>query len=148
MTNRFNEKGITLVELLAALALLGVISVLIWNLFFQATNFNERAITKNQLQQEANLIVHTIQQIHTKSTITSITSGTNTNANESLTIYYNNTKPEIFYNQDIKYILDPLTISPNEDYEIELNLTLESRSDPSININIKTTFSKLVGKKQ
>ena len=76
MTNKWNEKGITLVELLAALALFGVISVLLWNLFFQALNFNDRAVTQNQLQREANLIVNTIQQLHTKYTITELNTPT------------------------------------------------------------------------
>ena len=70
MTKKWNEKGITLVELLAALALFGVISVLLWNLFFQALNFNDRAVTQNQLQQEANLICKYHSANAYKSTIT------------------------------------------------------------------------------
>ena len=139
MTKKFNEKGITLVELLAALALFGVISVLLWNLFFQALNFNDRAVTQNQLQQEANLIVNTIQQIHTKYTITSIT-----NINDTLTVNYDDNKHEDFDKENIKYLLVPKTISPNKEFIFDL--TLESRANPSIKFNVKTTFSKLAGK--
>ncbi|PZX07072.1 prepilin-type N-terminal cleavage/methylation domain-containing protein [Psychrobacillus insolitus] len=141
MTKKFNEKGITLVELLAALALFGVISVLIWNLFFQALNFNDRAVTQNQLQQEANLIVNTIQQIHTKYTITSIT-----NINDTLTVNYDDNKHEDFDKENIKYLLVPKTINPNKEFIFDL--TLESRANSSIKFNVKTTFSKLAGKNQ
>ena len=148
MVTKSNEKGITLVELLAALALFGVISVLIWNLFFQASNFNDRAVTQNQLQREANLIVNTIQQIHTKSTIISISSDLGSTAKEKLTIVNNNSDPVVFYNKNIEYTLDPTTISPNTDKEIKFDLTLKSRANPSIKFEVKTTFSKLAGKYQ
>lgn len=141
MTKKCNEKGITLVELLAALALFGVISVLIWNLFFQALNFNDRAVTQNQLQREANLIVNTIQQIHTKHKITSIT-----NDNETLTVNYDINKHEDFAKENIRYLLGPTTISSNK--EIIFDLTLKSRANSSVKFKVKTTFSKLAGKNQ
>ncbi|TQR14841.1 prepilin-type N-terminal cleavage/methylation domain-containing protein [Psychrobacillus soli] len=136
MAKRLNEKGITLVELLAALALFGIISVLIWNFFFHALNFNEREVTKNQLQQEANLIVNTIQQLHTKSKITSIT-----NANDTLTVNYDVNKHEDFHKKNILYILEPSTIIPSKEFKFKL--TLESLTNDSVKFQVETTFSKL-----
>lgn len=136
MVKRLNEKGITLVELLAGLALFGIISVLIWNFFFQALNFNEREVTKNQLQQEANLIVNTIQQLHTKSTITSLT-----NTNDSLTVNYDVNKHKDFDKKNIVYILEPSTIVPSKEFKFKL--TLESSTNDSVKFKVETTFSKL-----
>lgn len=136
MAKRFNEKGITLVELLAALALFGIISVLIWNFFFQALSFNDREVTKNQLQQEANLIINTIQQLHTKSTITSIT-----NTNNTLTVNYGVDKHEDFDKKNILYILEPSTIIPSKEFKFKL--TLKSSTNDAVKFQVETTFSKL-----
>lgn len=56
-----NDKGITLVELLAALAIIGIISVAIMSVFSNGLNSSERTASRQQLQQEANLIVEQIR---------------------------------------------------------------------------------------
>lgn len=142
-----NERGITLVELLAALALFGVISLLIWNFFFQALSFNEREVTKNQLQQEANLIVNTMQQLHTKNKIKSIKE-----IDSKISIISINKEgeeiPISFDNKNIKYNLitpNDEIINPGNIFSFELTLTSEN---PIIEVKTKTTFSKLAGQYQ
>ncbi|WP_277584452.1 prepilin-type N-terminal cleavage/methylation domain-containing protein [Psychrobacillus antarcticus] len=137
MATKSNEKGITLVELLAALALFGVISVLIWNLFFQALNFNDRAVTQNQLQQEANIILNTIQQMHTKSTIKEIKVTDDGFLNINDCIPSDSAK---FNNTAIKYQVNNITL-PSKEFTLELTLT--SKSNEKISFDAKTTFSKL-----
>ncbi|MBT2569228.1 type II secretion system protein [Planococcus sp. ISL-110] len=56
-----NEKGITLVELLAVLAITGIIVVVIMSVFSTGANSSERTASRQQLQQEANLIVEQIR---------------------------------------------------------------------------------------
>jgi len=133
-----NQFGITLVEMLAAIVLFGIISILIWSFFFQTINYNDREVTKNQLQQEANLIVNTIQQLHTKNKITRITSS---NSNGTLTINFDNNKKEFFDHKNILYILDISPIVPSKEFKFKL--TLESSTNRSIKLPIETTFSKL-----
>ncbi|MFJ7826937.1 type II secretion system protein J [Psychrobacillus sp. NPDC096623] len=155
---KFNESGLTLVELLAAIALFGVISIIMWNFFFQGLNNNERAITQNQLQQEANLIVNTIQEIHTKYTITEFTP-----SSSSLSIKgkkLDEKGQEIFvvetFNKDqIEYGITVTIIKPsgetfknsfkNPVTEFDLSLTLTSKQDANVKYQTKTTFSKLAG---
>jgi len=152
MKEIYSERGITLVELLAALALFGVISALIWNLFFQALSFNDRAVTQNQLQQEANLIVNTIQSKHTKDTITKISI-----SNNILTITYKESTQDVFDKKNIIYEIEIDDLKRNDPFvneanppvlEFELKVILTSKLDDTVNFETKTTFSKLVGKNQ
>src|SRR5690606_20025775 len=56
-----NEKGITLVELLGVLAITGIISVDIMSVYSTGANSSERTTSRQQLQQEANVIVEQIR---------------------------------------------------------------------------------------
>lgn len=61
-----NQKGVTLVELLAALAIAGLITVLIASVLSTGTNASHRTTTKQHLQQEANYIVEVIRSEYLK----------------------------------------------------------------------------------
>lgn len=56
-----NENGITLVELLAALAIVGIITAVIASVLSTGTSSADRTASKQQLQQEANYIVEKIR---------------------------------------------------------------------------------------
>jgi len=62
-----DERGITLVELLAVLALLGIIMTLIITVFINGTRATERSTTNQRLQQEANYIVEAIRMKYLES---------------------------------------------------------------------------------
>lgn len=59
-----NESGISLVELLATLALVSIVISLIWTAFSVSTKFNLIETQKLKLQQEANYIVAEVQRLH------------------------------------------------------------------------------------
>lgn len=59
-----SQRGITLVELLATLALLSFIGIIIWGVFFQGVSFSQKSSTKNALQQEANFVITSLTKIH------------------------------------------------------------------------------------
>lgn len=61
-----NQKGITLVELLAVLAISGIITVLIASVLSTGSNASKRTATKQQLQQEANYVVEVIRNEYLK----------------------------------------------------------------------------------
>ncbi|WP_052131634.1 type II secretion system protein [Planococcus sp. CAU13] len=61
-----NENGITLVEILAALAIVGIITAVIASVLITGTSSADRTSSKQQLQQEANYIVEVIRAEYLK----------------------------------------------------------------------------------
>lgn len=59
-----NEKGVTLLELLAALALVSIVAVLAMTTFNIGVKYNVIETTKTTMQQESNLIVTTLMNLH------------------------------------------------------------------------------------
>lgn len=59
-----NEKGVTLIELLAALALVSIIAVLAMTTFNIGVKYNVTETKKTTMQQESNLIVSTLMNVH------------------------------------------------------------------------------------
>ena len=57
-----NERGITFIELLAVLAIAGIIAAIIYSTLFQGMNASNRNTTNQHLQQEANIIVEKIRK--------------------------------------------------------------------------------------
>ena len=57
-----NERGITLVELLAVLAIVGIIMILITSVFINGKKATDRGATNQMLQTEANYILETIRK--------------------------------------------------------------------------------------
>lgn len=61
-----NERGLTLVELLAAITILFIISSLIYGVFFSFNKNYSQISEKNTMDQTANLILSTVKQYHLK----------------------------------------------------------------------------------
>ncbi|ARD47048.1 prepilin-type N-terminal cleavage/methylation domain-containing protein [Sporosarcina sp. P33] len=63
-----NQQGVSLVELLAALLLVSLVSIIIWTTLSISTRLNTTEMTKLRLQQEANYIATEAQRLHRKCT--------------------------------------------------------------------------------
>lgn len=61
-----NERGMTLIEILATLILISIICVAIWSTISIVTKNNVGEVTSLRLQQEANYIITSLQQVHRK----------------------------------------------------------------------------------
>lgn len=105
-----NQRGVTLIELLAAIVIVGFLGVLIWRFFFQTIDYNSYAVTEQTLQSEANVILAKLQSEHTKNTIISLTGG-----DTLVAILADGTDEEISTGRsNIEYVLlpnDPVDIS-------------------------------------
>lgn len=59
-----NQKGMSLVELLAVIAILFIISGIVYGVFFTFNNNYDRISHKSSMDQTANLVLATIKQYH------------------------------------------------------------------------------------
>lgn len=138
-----NQRGITLVEVLAAIILISIISFLAWNIFFQGKNYTEKSLSKSQMQQEANIILSRLSKIHQSSDNYEVNIQTC-----SFNIKYTvngNTKNESFNNSrlciklsNIPNIIDPKTINA-----IDFNLYIEDINKPDNNILVNSYIYRL-----
>lgn len=139
-----NEKGITLIELLAALVLFGIFSTIIWAFFFQSTQANNIELTKNKLQQEANLIISTLQEVHKKSNLYTVIL-----SEDSLVVDSDTVGTYIFDKPDITYEMvstPPInsreTIHPKRE-NFTMTLIVTSKENANIQTTIHTVFSRI-----
>ncbi|MFS0575376.1 type II secretion system protein [Sporosarcina sp. 179-K 3D1 HS] len=122
-----NERGLTLVELLATLALIGVISALIIGVLINGMKASERSTTSQRLQQEANYITEVVR-------------------NEYLQSYYDYLDEIEFKVDGDALFMNEIRISEGFSYENlsivddTFSLTLSERDYSYV---IETTFSKL-----
>ncbi|WP_079509921.1 PilW family protein [Mesobacillus jeotgali] len=96
-----NQKGLTLVELLAAITVLFTISGIIYGVFFSFNNNYDRISSKNSMDQNANLILAAIKEYHQK--------------NDSYWIYYDDSDKRAFIGKD-----SADTLLGDTSYDLEL----------------------------
>lgn len=61
---KLNQYGITLIELLLTVAILSIVGGIVWGIFFQGVKYSNDAVTINQMQQESNIIITKLKEIH------------------------------------------------------------------------------------
>ncbi|MEH7417111.1 prepilin-type N-terminal cleavage/methylation domain-containing protein [Neobacillus drentensis] len=145
-----DESGLTLVEVLATLTIFSIISVIIWSVFFQGYNLSEKAITKNQMQQETNLLITNLLKIHRSAKNYTIT---NTSSNCEITVNITNTdnttKTEIFkhtymcFKFEIKNTVTQPIQPRLEGNIVQLKLTTSDKNDSNNNITIDTFLYRM-----
>ena len=141
-----NEKGVTLLELLAALVIFGIFSTILWAFFFQSFQANNTEITKNSLQQEANLIINTLQEVHRKSESYLIVIDADY---KSLEITPDSEVGFLFNKSGVLYDITSTNtfesgdrIYPNN-LDFPMTLILTSSDNNNLQIKIQTVFSKI-----
>jgi len=137
-----NERGLTLVEVLATLIIFTLIFILAWSIFFQGTNYTKKAVSKNQLQQEVNVIISSLNSIHKRSTEYAATINSC-----SFSIQYTAqgvTKKEVFENSQMCIKLSNFT-SPvvPKTTDVEIELVIEENDNPNNKVHINTLLSRL-----
>ncbi|MFF2794323.1 type II secretion system protein [Lysinibacillus xylanilyticus] len=138
-----NERGLTLVEVLATLIIFSLVFILVWSIFFQGTNYSKKAVSKNQMQQEANVIISSLNSIHKRSTEYSVTSNSC-----SLSIQYtaqNAAKTEVFENSQMCIKLANSFTNPvnPKTTNVEIKLIIEEKDHPNNKVTINTLLSRL-----
>ncbi|WP_223638394.1 PilW family protein [Planococcus sp. 4-30] len=129
-----NEKGITLVELLAALAILGIIVIVIASVLSTGTTASNKTATKQQLQQEANLVVEVLRSEYLKSDNQVFVLSVEESNGEQILLL--DSRP---ISQGYRYRFTDTEIDPNFDTKFEMTI-LDADGQY---YEIDTTFSKL-----
>ncbi len=141
-----NEKGVTLIELLAALTIFGIFSTIVWAFFFQSFQANNVEMTKNSLQQEANLIINTLQEVHRNSESYLIVIDDDF---KTLEITPDSEASYLFNKSGVLYEIFSTNsfesgdrIYPNN-FDFPMTLILTSSENNNLQIKIQTVFSKI-----
>ena len=134
-----NNRGLTLVELIAVIALVGIISALLISVLINGIHASTRNTENQRIQQEANYIVEVIRNQYLKLDVSTIDLEIN-NDNRFLKMndeiisegYIYCTLPECPALQEI-------SIRRDDDFDLEMQLI----KNASITYKIETTLSKL-----
>jgi prepilin-type N-terminal cleavage/methylation domain-containing protein len=148
-----DERGLTLVELLATLVILSMIGVIIWSVFFQGFTFSQKAISKNSILQESNITITNLTRIHQTLSEYELKS-------ENCDIVVTNnivTPPQIqeFHHSNICFNLEikvdgtdagsgPVTIKPNSN-NVTLTIIASDRNKSDNNIVLDTFLFRMKG---
>ncbi|QHJ71661.1 type II secretion system protein [Planococcus halotolerans] len=152
-----NEKGITLVELIAVLAVAGITVALIASVLSSGTNASQRTSMNQQLQQEGNIIVEKIraQYLLNQKEDTVPDKFEIVVENDKL-IFKDDTGTNMVISEGFKYDLDPASAdntSPTKKKVVldrtqksVFNLLIRGKTNgnsPNQEYKINTSFSKL-----
>lgn len=140
-----NSQGISLVEVLATIVILSIITISLWGFLVNSIQINEREVKKVELQQEINLIFFNIQKYHTKYETKLSTNNDksellitafDTESRKTYTTTFNN-------NNYLYYIPDDFATNQTLPNSFSLHLKISSKKNEKIFVEAKTTFSKI-----
>lgn len=140
---RRNQNGVTLIELLLTLTILTIVGAIIWGTLVQGSKYSNNAVTKNQMQQEANIIISRLTKIH------QISESYNINSSGcKVTVVYkeknNIENTETFENQ--RLCISTSTIDNIKPNIRDVPLTIKIKDNNSNNrVSIETVLSRLKG---
>ncbi|MCM3692242.1 type II secretion system protein [Neobacillus niacini] len=165
-----DERGLTLIEVIVTLAILSIVSVIIWSVFFQGYKHSQKSISKNSIIQETNLLVTNLKKVHQTSDQYVIDISTNCKIVVTPKNYNSNTPPQLVSGPTQEFgpskvcfevtgkstkVIDKsmkeidgthtlITIEPNSE-EVELSILASELSNKKNNVTIKTYLYKMKG---
>lgn len=141
-----NQDGISLVEVLATIVIVTLIGFLAWNTFFQGANYSKTAMTKNQMYQEANLIMIELTKNH-QNTPKYVINSVDTCSFEvsQLEDSGQTTKIKKSHNK-LCYSIEhlPITVDSNTN-NIKINLVISDKSNIDNKIRVNIPLHRLAG---
>lgn len=153
-----NQKGITLVELIAALALVSIIAAIAWTALSIGFKHTASETNKTQLQQEANLIVATITNEHRRndyyylrmnagtleintcngSSVTALNCEGFTSLMANHYVYTGTINGVDFMGWDPAQIIDP------KKKHLDLSLNVTDPANPARSVKVETTLTRIL----
>ena len=146
-----NDRGITLIELLAVIVIFGVIITLIISVLLNGMSASKRNTTNQRIQQEANKIVELIRKEYLKNEPGEITLVVEDKGDSQMLIMFKGEENEVKISEGYYYcestdeecetVIIP-EISRNNNEILHMVLT-DRKGDKSLSYEINTTFSRL-----
>ncbi|NYF25031.1 type II secretion system protein J [Sporosarcina sp. JAI121] len=142
---KVDERGITLVELLATIVLVSIVMVLIWNTISISMKYNLAETKKLHLQQEANYIITEIQRIHRQCDSYQLTiTGSEVSMKKCVG---GNQIPDEIVSNIYHYIALPeykeeVIEAKIYDSTIDLKLTVQDIQNKKLKVEVQTTISR------
>lgn len=150
-----DESGLTLIEVLLTLSILSIISVIIWGVFFQGFNFSQKAMSKNFMLQESNLLITNLKKTHQTLVTYDIRSENCDIKVRNLTTTTTPAPEQIFNHPNICFkILEinnvtssgPLTVNPNKiANDVSLKISASDKKNPGNVVTINTFLYRVKG---
>lgn len=143
-----NDRGLTLLEVLVTFVILSFIGIIIWTVFNNGIKYSNEAISKNQMQQEVNILLTNLTKIHQTSSKYTIQSNSNctltveAEMNEENEVYqFENSKLcfLVTYNSTQGNVIDPLGV----DNFLILDVTVSDKNDTANAVKIEAVLSRL-----
>jgi len=138
-----NQRGITLIELLAALGILSFVGIVIWSIFFQGLHFSQKESTKNIMQQDANIVIANLTKIHQtasqyeiKNTDCKISIDYTTDEGEHKTQYFE--EKGMCFSTDYTGV-----VKPAEQNNINVTIEVFDKDEPKNKVKVDTTLYRL-----
>ncbi|MDR7001470.1 prepilin-type N-terminal cleavage/methylation domain-containing protein [Neobacillus niacini] len=134
-----DERGLTLIELLATITILSIIGIVIWNVFIQGNKVSQKSMSKNSMVQEANLVITNLTRIFQTSKQFQLTS-LNCQLSVTFTNQDNTVHTQVFENDQMCFSATNISsINPGET-DVNFSITVSGRKD----INNQVTISSLL----
>jgi len=153
-----NQKGITLVELIAALALVSIIAAIAWTALAIGFKHTATETNKTQLQQEANIVVTTITNEHRRNdfyylrmnagnleintcngnSVTALTCEGFTSLMANNYVYTGTINGVDFMGWDPAEIIDP------KKNHVALSLNVTDPANPARSVKVETTLTRIL----
>jgi prepilin-type N-terminal cleavage/methylation domain-containing protein len=136
------QRGITLIELLATISILSFVGVIIWSVFFQGYTFSHKSMSKNSIQQEATIILTNLTKIHQTSQQYEI-SNTSCGITVKITKQDSSIQTQEFNHSGL-CISSSYTgvVIPDQD-DIHLTLNIYEIEDPTNKVNVDSFLYRL-----
>ncbi len=137
-----DENGLTLIELLAVISIIAIISVFLFSILLNGFTVTERTTIKQKVQQEGNYITETIRKEYLTSSNSNIILKVEGN-NKSLLLNDNviSSGYDINIYDNLGNKTNEYTIKRNESNYLHIEITKDSFS-----YEVKTVLSKLIDK--
>lgn len=142
-----NERGITLIEVLASIVILSIIGTIIWSVFIQGNNYSKAAVSKNFMVQQSNIIMTSLNRIYQTSTSFSIRNTPDCQITITFTKDNSNiSQSQVFNDSQMCFTIKPASASGNTNTSTQIEIIVNDNKNKNNMVDVSTTLYRLTGR--